>query len=590
MKAVEICKDVKSNVTPDEIKSLQELKNDDSIMILPADKGRATVVMNTADYKTKIQTLLSDKKTYEILKKDPTVTYKNKLINILRKWKREKSITDGLYHRLYPTSENVPKFYGLPKIHKTGTPLRPIVSGIGSITYKTSKHLAVILNSVKGKNGYSVKNSEDLVNKIKSLEVPPPFKLVSYDVSALFTSIPVDYALTVIRKKLDNDHEWKQHTELSLEQIMELLELCLNTTYFVYDGVMYRQVFGAPMGAPISPGVADLTMEDFEEEAMLSAPDHLRPKLWLRYVDDTITKLHAGFVDDFTAYLNSRNPHIQFTVEPEEDGKLPFLDTCVHLNEDGSLRTTVYRKKTHTDQYLNWESNHHLEHKRSVVRTLLRRADTLVSTPEEKKAEKEHVKRALAANGYKKWVLSLPKKNREKNTEPSTTQGSRKYPVALPYIKGLSEQLQRVFKSHGVNVYHKPFNTLRSQLVKPKDKPDKLKKCGVIYSVKCDVCNKEYIGETARTLGVRYKEHTDGRHDSAIQDHLNQSPGHKTSQDNVSVLAMEDNWMARKIREAIHIHKKQPALNRDKGTEIPPIMLQLLPRQLPLSRRGNPQK
>ena len=60
-----------------------------------------------------------------------------------------------------------------------------------------------------------------------------------------------------------------------------------------------------------------------------------------------------GFVDDFTNYLNSRNQHIQFTVEPEEDNKLPFLDTCVNLNQDGGLTNTVYHKKMHTDQYLN---------------------------------------------------------------------------------------------------------------------------------------------------------------------------------------------------------------------------------------------
>lgn len=140
-----------------------------------------------------------------------------------------------------------------------------------------------------------------------------------------------------------------------------------------------------------------------------------------------------------------------------------------------------------------------------------------------------------------------------------------------------------------MNIYHKPFNTLRSQLVNPKDKPDKLKKCGIIYCVKCDVCDAEYIGETARTLGIRYKEHIDGKHDSAVRDHLNQSPGHKTTAENVSVLAREENWAARKIREAIYIHKRQPALNRDKGTEIPPIMLQLLPRQLPSSAAGNLQ-
>ena len=75
----------------------------------------------------------------------------------------------------------------------------------------------------------------------------------------------MDYALRVIRKKLTADDSWREKTTLSLENVLDLLEFCLTTTYFVYDGVYYRQVFGAPMGAPISPGVADLTMEDFEE-------------------------------------------------------------------------------------------------------------------------------------------------------------------------------------------------------------------------------------------------------------------------------------------------------------------------------------
>ena len=122
------------------------------------------------------------------------------------------------------------------------------------------------MNSVKGKNGYSIKNSEQFASQISTLAVPPGFKHVSFDVSSLFTCIPVDYALRVIKKKLENDSSWKDLTGLTLENILDLLELCLTTTYFVYNGVYYRQKFGAPMGAPISPGVADLTMEDLRKK------------------------------------------------------------------------------------------------------------------------------------------------------------------------------------------------------------------------------------------------------------------------------------------------------------------------------------
>ena len=104
------------------------------------------------------------------------------------------------------------------------------------------------------------------------------------------------------------------------------------------------------------------------------------------------------------------------------------------------------------------------------------------------------------------------------------------------------------------------------------------KKCGVVYSVQCGGCDKEYVGETARSLGVRFKEHTDGNHpSSAICEHMTNT-GHRVNMEEVQVLAQEDKKVPRRIREALKIHQRSPALNRDQGIEIPPILLQLLPR------------
>ena len=95
--------------------------------------------------------------------------------------------------------------------------------------------------------------------------------------------------------------------------------------------------------------------------------------------------MHAANIDSFTRHINSINPHIKITSEQEEDGKLPFLDFCVRVNENGSTKTTVCRKPTHNNimQHLNFASNHHLNHKRAVVSSLLHRAERLVSEDED---------------------------------------------------------------------------------------------------------------------------------------------------------------------------------------------------------------
>ena len=141
------------------------------------------------------------------------------------------------------------------------------------------------------------------------------------------------------------------------------------------------------------------------------------------------TILHQYAIEEFTNHINPLDPHIKFTIEEEQDGQLPFLDSCycIIVNRDGCLKAKIC-KPTHTDQYLNWDSNHHLEYKRSVVCTLLRRAETVVSESSDRE-EVKHVKKTLTANGYKKWGLEIPKK-REKVEVPSKDRTTaRKHPL-----------------------------------------------------------------------------------------------------------------------------------------------------------------
>ena len=203
-------------------------------------------------------------------------------------------------------------------------------------------------------------------------------------------------------------------------------------------------------------------------------------------------------------------------MEKKVERCLAFLDTLSVINEDSTIRTRVLRKETHTDQYLNFESNHPLEHKRGVVRTLTHRARSIVSDLGERKKELEHVREALGYNGYPDWMLAetreeIKEKKREEEEVTTVMSGvkreDKKRPVIIPYIKGFSEELKSTFGGYGIPTYFKSTNTLHQLLVHPKDPVEKDKVVGPGYKISCEECEATYVGETERSLKARFGEH-----------------------------------------------------------------------------------
>ena len=165
------------------------------------------------------------------------------------------------------------------------------------------------------------------------------------------------------------------------------------------------------MGNPLSPVIANIYMEHFEALAIESAK--FKPATWLCYVDDTFVVWNEGKdkLHSFLEHLNSVRPSIKCTMEVEEDRKLPFLDVLVTGNEDG-LVTSVYRKKTHTDQYIHFTSNHDDRVERGVIRCLRSRAMRICEA-EDLEAEEEHLKTTFQKNGYPRgFVVGAMKPSR----------------------------------------------------------------------------------------------------------------------------------------------------------------------------------
>ena len=128
-------------------------------------------------------------------------------------------------------------------------------------------------------------------------------------------------------------------------------------------------------------------------------------------MDDTFVIQKEVHKQDFLQHINSVKPATQFTVENnKEDGAIPFLDTIVKPEADWNLSITVHRKPIHMDQYLQWDSHHHISAKFSVINTLNHRAQTVCSNPELLHKEKDHLGKALTQCKYPKWALNKVEK------------------------------------------------------------------------------------------------------------------------------------------------------------------------------------
>ena len=178
------------------------------------------------------------------------------------------TVSETVMVETIPTGTQPPRFYSLPKIHKYGTPMRPVVSYKGTPLYEISKHIASILKlygKLKEQHTHSSKSFSAFICQQK---IEPDEIMVSCDVTSLYTTIPIDQALLIIKHLPEHDDKLADRTLLSPRKILDLLDILLRTTYFKFNGDFYRQTDGAAMGGPTSAIVSEIYVQSLETTAV----------------------------------------------------------------------------------------------------------------------------------------------------------------------------------------------------------------------------------------------------------------------------------------------------------------------------------
>ena len=398
------------NINKSELAALNNLRKNKDIIIKAADKAGGIVVMNTIDYEKKMITHLESNSTYlktteeSFIQEDLLIKYKL-LINELKPYLSKKQ-----FNWISEVRNELGIIYGLPKIHKTGNPLRPIISQCNSLTNKLHIYLQQILKIGEAQIPNLIKDSTDFLNKLKKQNhrIKNDTILVTLDVESLYTNIPLESGIDwIVEHYTKTLKDWK-HYEIDIKPIpaallKRILEFTLRNCYFTFNGVIYQQIQGLTMGGGSSVQNANIIMYKFFQKFHKENPKYV----WAhdRFIDD-LFGIWNRTPDDLKEYfriLNNFHPNFKFTLN-QSTTEIPFLDVNV-IKINGGLQTSIYTKPTDKKLYLNFASCHPLHTKRSIPFSQFLRLKRIVSDPADLIIKANNMADSFKLRNYPETIL-----------------------------------------------------------------------------------------------------------------------------------------------------------------------------------------
>ena len=408
-------KKVRSNLTEDEKDALESLRKNTSIVIFPADKGGALVILNRSSYIQTAKEHLESKtctgeEVYQRLQSDCTASMSTRVNRAIDEALLLNVIDGDTAEGLKVTNPKPGNLYLLPKIHKKPgsktPPPRPICNSRNTPTEKISEWVDDQLQPLVKELPSYVKDDNDFLQKINEINMqhtlPPGTILATWDVKSLYTNIPQEGGIEGCRHFLRSEGRAINVVEI----ILKFVGLILNCNIFRFGDAHFLQKSGTAMGTKMAPSYANLFMGYVEQD--LLARCEKKPLVWYRYIDDIFFIWTHGREahDEFLAFCNNNQHGLQFEVTPDSvsESRVPFLDIWVILN-NFKLHTDLYVKPTDKFQYLNFQSSHPYHQKASLPFGLALRIKRICSNNEDFKRHCETLIVHLRKRGFKLGLI-----------------------------------------------------------------------------------------------------------------------------------------------------------------------------------------
>jgi hypothetical protein len=335
------------NLSTPQQKALNRLRKCKHLIFKAADKGSGICVLTPQQYTDEAMKQLNNPTNYMALDSNPIPDIQRRINSTI-----EKHVYTGAIPKktanILPTPKAQPaKFYLLPKVHKNinNPPGRPIMAGNSNPTERISEyvdyHLKPHLNQIPS----YIKDTNHFLEICRNLELPPDAKLVTLDVSSLYTNILHKDGIYAIGEFMSKFSDVK-----TTNMIKDLTQLILNSNVFEFDGQLYIQLQGTAMGSKFAPSYASIYMHFFETTHLPNAP--VKPLLWKRFIDDVFAIFTCSDkeLENFMQWINGVHSSIKFTSYSNSAG-VPFLDTFATI-KNGKIITKPFTKETDTKQYI----------------------------------------------------------------------------------------------------------------------------------------------------------------------------------------------------------------------------------------------